>query len=394
MRHLGITLVFAVVICCCPAVVPAATVEFLMELDGAQAGTASPAAGAGTATLDTETNTLEWEINFDEGALVNGPGSVTVAHFHRGAPGINGPAVSPPGEVSGEGTSPMVGTATLDEGQVADFMTGVVYFNIHTTAFPAGEIRGQLVPESVWLAAAKDNTLYEDSAGARSNGSGAHFFAGRTQNGSTRRGLIQFDVSASGIPAGSTITSAVLTLNVSRARAGSEAVTLHRVARDWGEGASNASAQEGAGAASATGDATWVHAFFPDQLWKDPGGDFAGTASAETAVMFQGRYEWGPSQAMTADVQDWLDRPGANFGWLLMGNEGRNQTAKRFDSLQNATTGNRPLLEIRYRAPCPFDLPGDVNRDCVVDFLDFAIMASNWLTDCQTLPLDPACIPK
>jgi hypothetical protein len=250
------------------------------------------------------------------------------------------------------------------------------------------------VPETVWLAAAKDNTLYEDSAGARSNGSGAHFFAGRTQNGSTRRGLIQFDLSASGIPTGSTITSAVLTLNMSRTRAGAETVRLHRVTRDWGEGASNASAQEGGGAASATGDATWVHAFFPDQRWDSPGGDFAETAGAETAVASQARYEWGPSQAMTADIQDWLDRPETNFGWLLVGNEGRNQTAKRFDSRQNAATANRPLLEIRYRAPCPFDLPGDVNSDCIVDFLDFTIMASNWLTDCQTLPLDPACIPK
>lgn len=394
MRHLGITLVFAVVICCCPALVPAATVEFLTELDGAQAGTASPAAGAGTATLDTETNTLEWEINFDDGSLVDGLGSVTAAHFHRGAPGVSGPAVSPPGEVSGGGASPMVGTATLDERQAADFMAGVIYFNIHTTAFPGGEIRGQLVPETVWLAAAKDNTLYEDSTGARSNGSGAHFFVGRTQNGSTRRGLIQFDLAGSGIPTGSTILSAVLSLNVSRTRAGSETVGLHRVVRDWGEGASNASGNEGGGAPAANGDATWVHAFFPDQPWDNAGGDLFDTASAETAVSSQARYEWGPSESMTADAQDWLDRPETNFGWLLLGNEGRNQTAKRFDSRQNAATVDRPVLEIRYRAPCPFDLPGDVNSDCIVNSLDFAIMTSNWLTDCQTLPLDPACIPK
>jgi hypothetical protein len=394
MRHLGITLVFAVVICCCPALVPAATVEFLIELDGAQAGTASPATGAGTATLDTETNTLEWEIAFDESALVDGLGSVTVAHFHRGAPGVSGPVLSPPGDVSGDGTSPMVDAAVLDDAHVADFLAGAVYFNIHTTAFPPGEIRGQVVPERALLAAAKDNTLYENAAGARSNGSGAHFFVGRTQNGNPRRGLIQFDLAGSGIPTGSTILSAVLSLNMSRTRAGSETVALRRVVRDWGEGTSNASGNEGGGASAANGDATWAHTFFPDQPWDSPGGDFLDTASAETAVASQARYEWGPSESMTADAQDWLDRPETDFGWLLLGNEGRNQTAKRFDSRQNAATANRPLLEIRYRAPCLFDLPGDVNSDCTVDFLDFAIMASNWLTDCQTLPLDPACIPK
>ncbi len=31
---------------------------------------------------------------------------------------------------------------------------------------------------------------------------------------------------------------------------------------------------------------------------------------------------------------------------------------------------------------CPYVLLGDLNRDCTVDFLDFALMAQNWLVDC------------
>ena len=39
-------------------------------------------------------------------------------------------------------------------------------------------------------------------------------------------------------------------------------------------------------------------------------------------------------------------------------------------------------------------LSGDINNDCKVDFYDFAIMAENWLIDCQANPSNPACVPK
>ena len=47
-----------------------------------------------------------------------------------------------------------------------------------------------------------DNTLYESSTGALSNGAGPTFFAGRTAQAtsSIRRGLVHFDVAAA-IPA-------------------------------------------------------------------------------------------------------------------------------------------------------------------------------------------------
>ena len=43
---------------------------------------------------------------------------------------------------------------------------------------------------------------------------------------------------------------------------------------------------------------------------------------------------------------------------------------------------------------CPYMLLGDVNHDCKVNFLDIAIAAMNWLTDCTMTPGDPACIHK
>ena len=94
--------------------------------------------------------------------------------------------------------------------------------------------------DQVVLDSSKDNTLFEDGAGALSNGAGSFFYVG--QNGLSggnlnRRGLIAFDV-ASFVPAGSIITSVQLDVTVSQSLVSSN-VALHRVSQDWGEGASN-----------------------------------------------------------------------------------------------------------------------------------------------------------
>ena len=127
------------------------------------------------------------------------------------------------------------------------------------------------MPEMVELQAVKDNTLYESGAGPLSNGVGGYFFAGRNLVGLIRRGLLAFDI-AGNIPAGSTIMDVFLTLHMSRTQASSKTVNLHRVLADWGEGTSNAAGQEGAGAASTAGDATWIHTSFNTVLWAVPGG--------------------------------------------------------------------------------------------------------------------------
>ena len=57
------------------------------------------------------------------------------------------------------------------------------------------------------------------------------------------------------------------------------------------------------------------------------------------------------------------------------------------------TTGHRHSLAIR-KEPCLYQLVGDLNDDCRVDFLDYAIMAENWLIDCNLNSENPVCIPK
>ena len=202
-------------------------------------------------------------------------------------------------------------------------------------------------PQQVAPGAAADNTLYENAGGTRSNGVGSHLFAGNTRTGSTRRALVRFDVAAS-VPPGATITAVTLRMRMSKTRGGTEATTLHRVLASWGEGASDASGSEGQGGSSMPGDATWRHRFFTTDMWASPGGDFAAEPSGSVDVGGTRSYTWPSSVGMVADVQSWLDDPVSNHGWVLKGNEEDNRTAKRFDSREHATAGNRPQITVEF----------------------------------------------
>ena len=119
---------------------------------------------------------------------------------------------------------------------------------------------------------------------------------------------------------------------MSRTISGAQTVELRRVLADWGEGSSDARAQEGAGIAAAQGDVTWLHRFFNTSLWTMPGGDFADVASAQLPVDSLGIYTVASTPELVADAQDWVKNPETNFGWILLGNETANIMTKRFDS--------------------------------------------------------------
>lgn len=200
------------------------------------------------------------------------------------------------------------------------------------------------------LTPSKDNTLYEynPADGDRSNALGLHFFAGNTAEPEIRRGVLAFDI-AGHIPPGSTIVAVTLSMNMSRtALDTARAVELHKLLADWGEGTSQASGEEGDGAPATPNDATWRHRFFDTMFWTNEGGDFSATVSASQSVGPLGQYMWSSAQ-MIADVQSWLDNPASNFGWLVLGDESTNVTAKRFDTRESASP---PVLTIEY-IPAP-----------------------------------------
>jgi hypothetical protein len=116
----------------------AETYTFLAGLNGtsevppnASKGTASL-----TATYDTTTKKLSWTVTY---ANLSGP--PFAAHFH----GPAGPGTEAPVEVPVTiGPSPLQGSATLTPAQEKDLLDDNVYFNIHTQAYPKGEVRGQV----------------------------------------------------------------------------------------------------------------------------------------------------------------------------------------------------------------------------------------------------------
>ena len=98
----------------------------------------SPGSGTAQATLDTETKVLTWTVTFKD---LSGP--PVGAHFHGpGEPGKNAGIVVPFKTVE---KSPIQGSATLSDVQIADLLAGKWYANIHTAANPGGELRGNMV---------------------------------------------------------------------------------------------------------------------------------------------------------------------------------------------------------------------------------------------------------
>ena len=121
----------------------AEVIKYTMELNGASEvpPADTQATGSGTASYDTDSKTLSWDITYSG---LTGPAAA--AHFHGPAgPGENAPPVVP---LSGDLASPIKGSVVFNAEQDAAMSGGKWdnwYFNVHTEKFPGGEIRGQVV---------------------------------------------------------------------------------------------------------------------------------------------------------------------------------------------------------------------------------------------------------
>ena len=90
------------------------------------------------AVLDKTTRLLRWKLSY------RGLTGVAIAgHFH--GPATVGTTAGVALAFKGPLTSRMDGQATLTPAQMADLLAGKWYVNIHTRAFPGGEIRGQMI---------------------------------------------------------------------------------------------------------------------------------------------------------------------------------------------------------------------------------------------------------
>jgi len=125
------------------SVIPAATSSmFTATLNGASEtpANASPATGTASFTYNPNTHFLSGTVTFTGIAT-----ATTVAHIHKGAVGVAGSPVFTL-EAAGPFASPIDYTSpALTSAQFGDLAGGLYYVNIHSTAFPDGEIRGQLI---------------------------------------------------------------------------------------------------------------------------------------------------------------------------------------------------------------------------------------------------------
>jgi Cu/Zn superoxide dismutase len=114
------------------------------------------AGGTGWFSLNSARTELQYHITFHG---LTGP--ATAAHFHRAEPGISGSVVRP---ITLEGNTAS-GTWGATDAQpftsdlFLDLLMGRVYVNVHTSANPAGEIRGQVdLASGIGITAQLDST--------------------------------------------------------------------------------------------------------------------------------------------------------------------------------------------------------------------------------------------
>jgi hypothetical protein len=143
-RRIAIVAVCTTAIAGWAAVAKAAPEAFKVALTGAQQVPPVETSGSGTAdvTYDPATRVVTWNITFSG---LSAP--ATMAHFHGpAAAGANGPVTVWLSNKGSPADSPIKGEATLTPEQAAQFTSGQWYVNVHTSAHPAGEIRGQVMP--------------------------------------------------------------------------------------------------------------------------------------------------------------------------------------------------------------------------------------------------------
>ena len=99
------------------------------------------ATGSGSVSIDTGTNLLKWSVSWN--GLTD---AATAGHFHGPAAPGAGAGIQVPIDHT---TNPSIGSMTITNAQEADLLAHLWYLNIHTAACLGGEIRGQVLQQSI-----------------------------------------------------------------------------------------------------------------------------------------------------------------------------------------------------------------------------------------------------
>jgi hypothetical protein len=216
--------------------------------------------------------------------------------------------------------------------------TGLRYDKFHFLAYKliglsllTMAVSVQAATVTVNVGASKDATIagvtnpLEDSTYA--NGGGSRLLVG-VDEGITHRSLLEFDLAAAGIQAGSHVESVTMKLTLGRATPGvaPQPFSFHTVNQEWLQGPIGLDVGDG-GHVKQQDDVTWDyarwHPIFPTP-WNDGvndlyGGNFSSTSSASSTFspsFIGSTFTWS-SEKMEADVQAWVNAPATNHGWLI-----------------------------------------------------------------------------
>lgn len=129
---------------------------------------ASTATGFGRVTLNDAETQITASVYYS-GLSSN----VTAGHIHTGAFGVSGPITFNLNPTIGVTSGSVVNaTFAINAAQLADLKAGNMYFNIHTTTNPGGEIRGQLAVDSPYFSFMSPNqeNPATNAPNARGNG--------------------------------------------------------------------------------------------------------------------------------------------------------------------------------------------------------------------------------
>ena len=130
---------------------------FTAHLEGAQEVPPAAVPAQGLATITVSEDLKAMTIH---GVFSGLTGPAVAAHFHVGRPGVNGPVVLALNDLLVQGNR-LVGTKPLSATLLRQILAGQIYLNVHTAAFPGGEIRGQVHAEADTYIAVKANGQHE-----------------------------------------------------------------------------------------------------------------------------------------------------------------------------------------------------------------------------------------
>lgn len=117
----------------------AAATKFVFDLEPGQEVPPAASSGSGSCQVNLSGTSVDVHCTFQ-----NLTQPATASHIHGAGVGQNGSVILPLTATAGTSGS-ITGGGSVSVDEANDIRQGLAYVNLHTSAFPGGELRGQIV---------------------------------------------------------------------------------------------------------------------------------------------------------------------------------------------------------------------------------------------------------